>query len=48
METSWFALKGVPDQGRKSIRVWGGLGDGPVVVCKLATHPGDTSGGPGI
>ena len=34
---SWFALKDVPDQGGGSLEVWGGLGEGPVVVCRLAT-----------
>ena len=45
---SWFALKGVPDQDWGSLGVWGGLGEGPVVVCRLTTSPGNPSRGPGI
>ena len=33
---SWFALKGVPDHGEGSLGEWGGLGKGPIVVCKPA------------
>ena len=48
MGSSWFALKGVLDQVRGSLGAWGGLGKGPVVVCRLATLSGDPSGGSGI
>ena len=34
-----FALKGVLDQGGGSLGAWGSLGEGPVVVCRLATPP---------
>ena len=44
MVASWFALKGVPDQGGGSLGAWGDLGKGPVVVCRPATPPGDPSG----
>ena len=45
---SWFALKGVPDQGGGSLKVWGGLGKEPVVVCRPATPPSNPKGGFGI
>ena len=32
MGASWFALKGIPDQGGGSFGVWGALGEGPMVV----------------
>ena len=48
MGASWFALNGVPDQGGGSLGVWGGLGKGPVVVCRLAMPPSDANGGLGI
>ena len=48
MGASWLALKDFPDQGRGSPGAWGGLEEGPVVVCRPATPLGDPSGGPGI
>ena len=39
MGASWFALKGVLDQGGGSLGAWGGLDEGPVVVCRPATPP---------
>ena len=45
---SWFALKGFLDQGGSSLGVWGSLNEGPVVVCRPATHPSHPSRYPGI
>ena len=39
MGTSWFALKGVLDQGEGSLEAWGCLGEEPVVVCRPAKPP---------
>ena len=47
MGASWFALKGVLDQGEGTLGAWDGLDKGSVVVCRMATHPSDPSGGPG-
>nr|KAF6328982.1 hypothetical protein mPipKuh1_008301 [Pipistrellus kuhlii] len=43
MGAGWFALKGVLDQGGGSLGAWGSLSKGPVVVCRPATYPGDSS-----
>ena len=48
MGASWFSLKGALDQGGGFLGAWGSLGEGPVVVCRLAMHPSNPSGGPGI
>ena len=37
MGASWFALKGVPDQGGGSLGVWDSQGERPVVDCRPAT-----------
>lgn len=43
MWASWFALKGVPDQVGCFLGASGSLGEGHVVVCRLATSPSDPS-----
>nr|KAF6322480.1 hypothetical protein mPipKuh1_008481 [Pipistrellus kuhlii] len=41
-------LEGVPDQGEGFLGAWGSLGEWPVVVCRLATPPGNPSRGYGV